>query len=171
MSSSTTLQPSSPSLQNLIISVPLGLCIGAVNVFIIRRLLENLAGMLLSEVFNTFVAVLLSGVIAGAIQGSFLRPHTRPIVAWLIVTGFGWMAAYGLMRYFYSVNNTYTILPTFGELSLGLGMGFLVGITQWLVLQQRWKNAYLWIVSTVIVWSITWAGMTYFLYAIMGPAL
>lgn len=171
MSSSTILHPSKPSLQMLIISITIGLCIGTVNAFIIQRLLHMMMGLFLDETFSTFIAVLFSGVIAGAIQGVFLRPYARPVVIWLIASGLGWMAAYGLIRYFYSVNDTNTILPTFGELVLGSGLGFLVGTAQWLVLQQRWANAYLWIVSTVIVWGFAWAGMTAFFYAIMGPAL
>lgn len=167
----TAPQPRMLSLSSLCIGIPLGLCIGAVNALLIRWPIQAFTGFLTDDVLSTFVAVFVSGIIAGAIQGSFLRPYTRPVGIWLVASGIGWSIAYGLMWYFYATTTTSTILLTVGEVSLGLGMGLLAGIAQWVILQRRLKNAYWWIVSTVLVWGMLWAGMAYFFYAIMGPAL
>jgi len=159
------------SLSSVCIGIPLGLCIGAVNALIIRQPIQAFTGWLTDDIGSTLVAVLVSGIIAGAIQGAFLRPYTRPVVIWLVASGIGWSMAYGLMWYFYATTTPSTILPTGGEVSLGLGMGLLAGTAQWVVLQRRLHNAYCWILSTMLVWGILWAGMTYFFYAIMGPGL
>jgi hypothetical protein len=168
----TTLhQPYTLSLSSLCIGIPLGLCIGAVNTLIIQRLLHTFIGFLSGDVLSSFVTVFVSGIIAGAIQGAFLRPSTRPVAIWLVASGMGWSVAYGLMRYFYATIATATILPPIAEVSLGLGMGLLVGIAQWVALQRHLSNASWWIVSTVLGWGMLWAGTTYFFYALMGPAL
>jgi hypothetical protein len=171
MSSSTPSPLPKLSLSSLCLGIPLGLAIGGVNALLIQRPMHAFIGFFLDPGLSPFIVVFVSGTIAGALQGAFLRAYMRPVIIWLAASGIGWILAYGLMRYFYTTTNTYSILPTAGELSLGFGMGVLAGITQWLILQARWRTAYWWIVSTVLCWGIVWAGMTFFFNAISGPAL
>jgi hypothetical protein len=166
MTSSTTSQLPKPSFSSLYLGIPLGVAIGGVNALLIRHPVDALSGLLLDIRLSPFIAVFVSGVIAGALQGAFLRFYTRPVIIWLAASGIGWLLAYSLMRYFYTTTNTSTIVPTASETFLGVGMGLLAGTTQWLVLQVRWRTAYWWIVSTVLWWAVVWAGMTYFFYAI-----
>jgi len=139
MPATTLHQPYTLSLSSLCIGIPLGLCIGAVNALIIQRLLHTFFGFLPGDILSSFVAVFVSGIIAGAIQGAFLRPFTRPVVIWLVASGMGWSVAYGLMRYFYATTATATILPTIAEVSLGLGMGLLVGIAQCVLVDCKYR--------------------------------
>jgi hypothetical protein len=168
---STTSQLPKPSLSSLCLGIPLGVAIGGVNALLIRHPVDAFIGFLLDTSLSPFIAVFVSGIIAGALQGAFLRSYTRPVIIWLGASGIGWLLAYSLMRYFYTTTDTSTILPTVSEIFLGVGMGVLAGTAQWLVLQVRWRTAYWWIVSTVFWWAIVWAGTTYFFYAIGGPAL
>jgi hypothetical protein len=171
MLSSTTSQLPRPALSSLCFGIPLGLAIGGVNALLIQRPVAACIGVFLAPGLSPFIVVLVSGIIAGALQGAFLRSYTRPVIIWLAASGIGWILAYGLMRYFYATTDAYSLLPTAGELSLGFGMGLLAGIPQWLILQAQWRTADWWLVSTVLCWGTFWAGMTLFFYAIMGPAL
>jgi hypothetical protein len=136
-----------------------------------QRSIAAFIDFLLAPGLSPFIVVFVSGIIAGALQGAFLRSYTRPVSIWLTASGIGWTLAYSLMQYFYATTVTSSILPTTGEVLLGFGMGFLAGTAQYLVLQIRWRTAYWWIISTALCWGIAWAGMTYFFYAISGPAL
>ena len=168
---STTSQLPRPSLSSLCLSIPLGLAIGGVNALLLQRPAAALIEFFLDPGLSPFIVVFVSGIIAGALQGAFLPSYTRPIIIWLAASGVGWILAYSLMRYFYTITVTSAIVPIPGEVLLGLGMGFLAGAAQWLVLQMWWRTAYWWIVSTVFCWGIIWAGAIYFFYAISGPAL
>jgi hypothetical protein len=149
MPSTTTHQPRTLSLFSQWIGIPLGLSIGAVNALLLQRPVRVFIGFPLDDVLSRFIVVFVSGIIAGAVQGAFLRPYTRPVMIWLIANGIGWTLAYGLMRYFYTTARS-TILPTVDEVSLGLGMGLIVGVAQWIVLRHRLNAAYWWIISTVL---------------------
>lgn len=156
---------------SLWLGIPLGLAVGGVNALLIQHLVDSFILLFLDPVLTPFLVVFVSGIIAGAFQGAFLCSYTRPVILWLTASGIGWILAYSLMRYFYAIMNTATILPTAGEVVLGFGMGVLAGTAQWSVLQMHWRTAYWWVISTILWWGLVWAATTYFFYAIMGPAL
>jgi hypothetical protein len=160
-----------PLSSSLWLGIPLGLAVGGVNALLIQDLLDGFIHFFLDPVLTPFLVVFVSGIIAGAFQGAFLRSYTRPVILWLTASGIGWLLAYSSMQYFYAITNTTTIFPTAGEVLLGFAMGALAGTAQWSVLQMSWRTAYWWVTSTILWWGIVWAAMTYFFYAISGPAL
>jgi len=70
-------------LSSLCFGIPLGLAIGGVNALLIQRPVAACIGVFLAPGLSPFIVVLVSGIIAGALQGAFLRSYTRPVIIWL----------------------------------------------------------------------------------------
>jgi hypothetical protein len=102
MSLSTTFQLPRLPLSSLYLGIPLGLAIGGVSALLMQHPIDALIGFFVDPVLSPFVVVFVSGIIAGALQGAFLRSYTPPVIIWLIASGVGWILAYSLMRYFYT---------------------------------------------------------------------
>jgi hypothetical protein len=95
---STTSQLSRPSLSSLSLGIPLGLAIGGVNALLMQRSVAAPIDFLLAPGLSPFIVVFVSGIIAGVLQGAFLRSYTRPVSIWLTASGIGWTLAYSLMQ-------------------------------------------------------------------------
>ena len=91
----------------------------------------------------------LCGIIAGAIQGGFLRRVTQPSLLWLLVSGTGWSIA----SIVFSQGSG--SVATIGDLILaGLICGGIASLPQWLFLQRSLPFAAFWLVLSANTWSI-----------------
>jgi hypothetical protein len=98
----------------------------------------------------TFIALWgLCGMIAGAIQGGFLRRATRPALLWLLVSGVGWLAV-GLV----DTQETISKSTTGGLIAISLLYGGLAALPQWLLLQRSLPFATFWLPVSASTWSI-----------------
>jgi hypothetical protein len=89
------------------------------------------------------------GIIAGAIQGGFLRRATRPALLWLLLSGIGWLMV-GLV-------DSQGMLPksTPGDvIAVSLLYGALAALPQWLLLRRSLPFAVFWLPLSASIWSI-----------------
>ena len=134
--------------------------------FLIRGLLGSLIGIwtaFLNLVFLTIVfpGVLeddrfsiialwgLCGIIAGAIQGGFLRRTPRPALLWLVLSGTGWLIV-GLV----DSQGTISKSTTGNVIAVSLLYGGLAALPQWLLLQRALPFAAFWLALSASTWSI-----------------
>jgi hypothetical protein len=85
------------------------------------------------------------GVIAGAIQGGFLRPVTRPPSVWLLLSGLSW-SLIGLLI------DQIPFWMSSNDILLGLLYGGIVGVPQWLLLQRSLRFAAFWLLLSPASW-------------------
>jgi hypothetical protein len=91
----------------------------------------------------------LCGMIAGAIQGGFLRGVTRPAFLWLLLSGIGW-----LIVGFFDTQDTLPKSTTGDVIAVSLLYGGLAVLPQWLLLQRSLSFAAFWLPLSASTWSI-----------------
>lgn len=120
--------------------------------------------------FNSFLAILLSGIISISIMGiaqwTVLRVYTINIGWWIIATMIGLiLAASARIIPLYDAIPLYTWFPysieSINNNSLvyfiqGSLRGLMLSLPQWLVLRRIISNSWLWILATSIGWSVHW---------------
>ncbi len=97
-------------------------------------------GWLLAGLLLPALALVVSGIFAGALQWLVLQGRIVRPWRWVIASSLGWIAGYFL---------TLFLLPQ--ELA-GLTIGLTTGIAQWLLLRRQLHWAGWWIVFSAIGW-------------------
>jgi hypothetical protein len=91
----------------------------------------------------------LCGIIAGAIQGGFLRRVTRPALLWLVLSGMGWSIAG-----FVGTQVTVSWSEPGSVMLLGGLLGALAALPQCLLLRRSLPFVAIWLVLSASAWSI-----------------
>lgn len=96
------------------------------------------------------VVPLLAGFLIGLCQWAALRGYLVDATDWILAGGTGWAVGYALGLF---------LINTFSDTILGglLGyvlFGIIVGIVQWPLLRREIPNAWSWILSNVIGWTL-----------------
>jgi hypothetical protein len=91
----------------------------------------------------------LCGIIAGAIQGAFLRRATRPKLVWLLLSGIGWCIV-GLVDSQGSIPKS----TTGDVIAVSLLYGGLAALPQWPLLQRSLSFAAAWLPLSASIWCI-----------------
>jgi hypothetical protein len=128
----------------------LGILIGIINRVIITGVLRHTA-------LAQLVGFGIGGLIAGAIQGLFMRHYTRSTLAWIGVSGLGWMII-GLPELWFA-DNTFSLWlcdRLTRRALVGLVSGGIVGILQALTLMPRSPTVRWWLLVTILVWVGLW---------------
>src|ERR671939_456917 len=86
----TTTRPSTLNLvwEDGLAGTLLGLIVGGCNYLALRLTFALYPPITISILF-----LAISGAIAGALQGSFVRAYAHPRLTWLLVSSLGWMIA------------------------------------------------------------------------------
>jgi hypothetical protein len=125
----------------------LGSCIGVLNAILLVGIFDT--GYLSNRPLYEPVLLGLCGIIAGAIQGGFLRRTTQPALLWLLLSGLGWSLV-GLV----DSQDTIAWSRTGNYTADGLLFGALVALPQCLrLLPQSLRFAALWFLLSVSIWS------------------
>ncbi len=124
----------------------LGSCIGILNLLFVQVIGF---GYRLHHLMPLPVLFALCGIIAGAIQGGFLRRATRPALLWLLLSALGWSFA--------GITYEPVLVPAYtagARLGAHLFFGALAALPQWLWLQRSHRNASYWLVFSASAWGI-----------------
>ena len=98
----------------------------------------------------------LSGVIAGAIQGAFIRQYIASRLRWLAASSISWMVAgVSLDRFAVLTRRSDSLWiqllePVLWILGGMLGCG-LIGFCQWLLLRSHLRAAWWWLIMSVVL--------------------
>jgi hypothetical protein len=133
----------------------LGSCIGLLNLLFLYMMSfgYRLHDLMSSPIFIPILCA-LCGIIAGAIQGGFLRRATRPALLWLLLSALGWSFA------------GFALAPVFGDYGYTRGAiiatyllcGALAALPQWFWLQRSHRNAAYWLMFSEGVWALVMFG-------------
>jgi len=127
-------------------------------------------GSILATCIGTFSALLLAliadpwvaagapwlgagvgGIIAGAIQGAFIRHDTRPRLLWLAISSSAWLVAISVVV---GIGDRW---PTRGFASLLCATalsGAIIGSAQWLMLRRTRPDAIWWVLVNACIWVL-----------------
>jgi hypothetical protein len=125
----------------------LGTLIALLNLFVLVVLFPGVFQS--NRQFNVPAVFALLGIIAGAIQGSFLRHTTRPALVWLLLSAFGWSLV--------GVVNTHDMIAwsSIGDrIASSLLIGALTALPQWLGLRRSLRFAACWPFLSASAWVI-----------------
>jgi hypothetical protein len=121
-----------------------GLPLGLANLWLLWQICAPVGLALL--------AVPAAGLVAGALQGAWLRPYTRPPLLWLGASAAGWLLAYVVIGRPDLASGLLHLLP--------LTMALLIGITsslfQWLHLRRVVRRATSWVWINAVCWCVLW---------------
>jgi hypothetical protein len=128
----------------------LGILIGVINRVIITGALQHTA-------VAQLVGFGIGGLIAGAIQGLFMRHYTRSTLAWIVMSSFGWMII--SLPELWFADNTFSLWLCYyltRRALVGLLSGGIVGILQALTLIPHSQTARWWLIVTILIWVGLW---------------
>ncbi len=128
----------------------LGILIGITNRVIVTSALRHTA-------VAQLVGFGIGGLIAGAVQGLFMRHYTRSTLAWIVVSGLGWMII-GLPELGFR-DNTFSLWLCHyltRRALVGFVSGGIVVILQALTLMPRSQTIRWWLIVTILVWVGLW---------------
>jgi hypothetical protein len=129
----------------------LGLIVGGCNYLVLRLTFGMYPPITLSVLFLG-----ISGTIAGALQGAFVRPYARPRLTWLVVSSLGWMIAGTSMEFFaqWTRRNDglwmHLFEPVLWLLGGMLGCG-IISLGQWLLLRPYLRSAWWWLIMSILL--------------------
>jgi hypothetical protein len=137
----------------------IGTLIGYSNVMSLSPMLHDRPG----HPFYWLALYGFCGIIAGAIHGGFLRCATRPAPLWLALSALGWSFVGFLHALLVSsVTTRVDVLqvssattPTGHVITVGLLLGGLAALPQWLLLRRSIPFAACWLALSAIAWSIS----------------
>jgi len=128
----------------------LGILLGSINRIIMTGLLHHTA---VAQIIGFGIA----GLIAGTIQGMFLRHYTRSTLLWMGVSGLGWMLI-GLPELWFP-DNTFPLWlcdNVTRRALVGMLSGEIVGTLQALTLRRQSRIIGCWLLITILVWGGLW---------------
>ena len=105
---------------------------------------------------NSYVYLIVAGVVTGVLQWLLLRRYIRGAGWWVLATVIGWQAGFaavGAIGLFIILDLDVYGVPTAG-LS-GLQFGAVVGLAQWLVLRRQVAREGWWILVGAIGWTMS----------------
>lgn len=128
------------------------------------EVISNTANQVAPNDFNTVVTSIgaLQGFVLGVFQWLVLRRCIRHAVWWIVATMVGtflaWIIMMSAIAVFAIINASALRAMTMttcikGIAVFGIGLGIVVGFTQWLVLQAHFRGAAWWIVANALAWS------------------
>jgi hypothetical protein len=91
----------------------------------------------------------IGGVIAGVIQGFFIRHSVEPKLLWLTASSSGWLAALG---YAQAIGSAWPRIGLGAWLGTTALVGAIIGGAQWLVLRRARQNAVWWVALNASIW-------------------
>ena len=91
----------------------------------------------------------IGGVIAGVLQGVFIRHPIEPKLLWLTASSSGWLAALGYAQAIGSAWPRIGPGAWLGATALG---GAIIGGAQWLVLRRTRQDAVWWVALNASIW-------------------
>ena len=162
-SQSLNTDPTSQAVEdfwtNAVIGSSLGTLLGTISLVIVMAILDPIW-----SIGAVYIASIVSGLIAGATQGAFLRRYVEPKALWLGLSGAGWLtnviAVQAIVRYWSSTDlNRWIVVETLG--------GAIIGTFQWLVIRHNWSRSVWWVPLNATVW----AGITLVYLIIFGPLI
>lgn len=93
----------------------------------------------------------VAGVIAGAIQGAFIRHYTRPRLLWLAINSSAWLVAVSIavgMSELWPAHGFASLLCTTAL------VGAIIGSGQWLLLRRTQPDTVWWILVHASIWVL-----------------
>lgn len=118
----------------------LGIVSGIINMVLVQRFLPDLFGALL--------AVAVGGVIAGALQGGFMRRYTQPALLWLGLTAVGWLAAFIALG---MTDWSLLLQDDFSWRNVSL-CALMTSVPQWGMLRRHVGRAWFWVLINLGCW-------------------
>ena len=166
----TTTRPSALNLvwEDGLAGTLLGLIVGGCNYLVLHLTFAMYPPILISTLFLG-----VSGAIAGALQGAFVRPYVRSRLTWLLVSSLGWMIAGTSMQVFVQWTRGNDSLwmdllePVLWMLGGMLGFG-IMGVGQWLLLRPQLGSAWWWLIMSSLLGAGA-GGVVLFVQAISIP--
>jgi hypothetical protein len=139
----------------------LGIFLGLLNVLLVMRMSPDT--YLLNHPFALLALFASCGIIAGAIQGGFLRRVIRTPFLWLALSGMGWLFIGCIDILTVSsipvdVDVLLFSLPR-TERVIGLLLGGLAALPQWVLLQRSIPLAGLWLLLSASTWYLVLLAM------------
>jgi len=129
------------------IATILGTLIGTITLIILIALVDQLwsGGA-------EFVAGGLSGLVAGAIQGAFLRRSTQPKLLWLGLSCGGWLITIILGN---TIRHLWPGADANREMAIAAIGGAVVGTCQWVLLRRYRSHVIWWVPLSAAIWTCT----------------
>jgi len=124
----------------------LGIILGSFNQVLV-------SAFLIDTPLNRLVSFVIGGLVAGAIQGAFLRRHIPSPWIWLSLSSISWLIVacwdVWLSDNLVSRGACYQIMP---YILIGAFRGIVVGLGQSLVFCQHPRLVRVWIVVNILLW-------------------
>jgi hypothetical protein len=113
-------------------------------------------GFFLCEAIEQFVSTffvdgLVIGSAMGIAQAVVLRRRIAPFFPWVLVS----IVGFGVGKFVADLIGQ-TVSDVAGMAIAGAVIGLLVGLTQAVILMDRYANAWRWIAANVVAWSVGW---------------
>ena len=107
-------------------------------------IIATTVGWLFGSLFSSVIPVAVSGVAIATLQGLVLYKRIQKAWRWTVFSSLGWIAGY-----------IFSVLFLPDELGglIGLFMGGLLGVLQWLLLKQEFEWAGWWIPISIVAWT------------------